>query len=70
MDAVDAEGYTALMWASHCDFFSSKKDNLDSIRYLLEIEADVNHCSSKSGTAMHRAAYGGHTEILKVILRQ
>ena len=63
MDAVDAEGYTALMWAS-------QRGRIDSVRYLLDIKADVNHCSSKSSTAMHRAAYGGYTKILKVMLRQ
>ena len=63
MDAVDGEGYTALMKAS-------QTGHLDSVRYLLDIKADVNHCSSKSGTAMLRAACGGYTEILKVMLRQ
>ena len=62
-DAVDEENFTALMWAS-------QEGHLDSVRYLLEIKADVNICSGKFGTAMHRAASGGHTEILKVTLRQ
>ena len=63
MDAVDGYNYTALIWASD-------EGQLDSVRYLLEIKSDVNFCSGKFGTAMHSAAYGGHTEILKVTLRQ
>ena len=63
MDAVDGDNCTALMVAS-------EEGQLVSVRYLLEIKSDVNFCSGEFGTAMHRAAYGGHTEILKVTLRQ
>ena len=63
MDAVDEDGFTALMIAS-------QEGHLDSVKYLLEIKADINICSSKFGTAMHRAACNGHPEILKVTLRQ
>ena len=63
MDAVQTNGLTALMVAS-------QRGHLDSVRYLLEIKSDVNYCPGEFGTAMHRAAYGGHTEILKVTLRQ
>ena len=63
MDAVNENGLTALMVAS-------EKGHLDSVKYLLEIKAGVNICSSKFGTAMHRAAWDGHLEILKVTLRQ
>ena len=63
VDAVNEENSTALM-------FASEKNHLDSVRYLLDIKANVNHCSSKSGTAMHRAAACGCIEILKVIIRQ
>ena len=62
VDAVDENGVTALM-------VSSLGGHLDSVQYLHEIKADVNICG-KFGTAMHRAARGGHTEILKVTLRQ
>ena len=62
VDAVDEYGDTALMVASYYG-------KMDSVKYLHEIKADINFCS-KFGTAMHRAAYGGHTEILKVTLRQ
>ena len=62
VDALDVNGYTALMLASD-------KGHLDSVQYLYEIKADVNICG-KFGTAVHRAAFGGHTEILKVTLRQ
>ena len=63
MDAVDGNNCTALMVAS-------QKGHLDSVRCLLEIKSDVNFCSGKFGTAMHRAAANDHTEILKVTLRQ
>ena len=63
MDPVDGDKYTALM-------FASEEGHLDNVRYLLDIKANVNYCSSKSGTAMLRAAACGHTEILKVMLRQ
>ena len=62
VDAVDEDGDTALMLAS-------LGGHLDSVKYLYEIKADVN-IRGKFGTAMHRAALGGHTEILKVTLRQ
>ena len=62
VDAVDEKGDTALMLAS-------RWGKTDSVQYLCEIKADVNICGA-SGTAMHRAASGGHTEILKVTLRQ
>ena len=61
VDAVNENGDTALMRAS-------LYGHLDSVKYLCEIKADVNICG-KSGTAMHRAASGGHFEILKVIGR-
>ena len=63
MDAVDEDNFTALMTAS-------QEGHLDSVRYLLEIKADVNICSGEFGTAMHCAAKNGHAEILKVTLRQ
>ena len=63
VDAVDENGSTALMVAS-------EKGHLDSVKCLHEIKADISFCSGKVGTAMHRAALGGHTEILKVTLRQ
>ena len=62
VDAVDENGVTALMLASLLG-------TIDSVQYLYEIKADVNICGA-SGTAMHRAASGGHTDILKVTLRQ
>ena len=62
VDAVDEKGVTALMLAS-------ESGSLDSVQYLHEIKADVNICGA-SGTAMHAAARRGHTDILKVTLRQ
>ena len=62
VNAVDEDGVTALMLASRCG-------KTDSVKYLYEIKADLNFCGA-SGTAMHGAASGGHTEILKVTLRQ
>ena len=62
VDAVDTNGLTALQWAS-------AKGHLDSVKYLHEIKADLRIYSGKAGTAMHGAAYNGHTDILKVTLR-
>ena len=62
VDAVTEDGLTALMMAS-------QQGHVDSVKYLHEIEADLRICSGKAGTAMHRAAYNGHTDILKVTLR-
>ena len=60
VDAVAKDGDTALMVAC-------LNGHLDSVQYLYKIKADVNICG-EFGTAMHRAAYHGHTEILKVTL--
>ena len=62
VDGVNKNGKTAMMLAS-------EKGHLDSVKYLHEIKADLRICSGKFGTAMHRAAYNGHTDILKVTLR-
>ena len=62
VDAVDKNDRTALMIAS-------EKGDIASVKYLHEIKADLNVCGA-FGTAMHCAAYGGHTEILKVDLNQ
>ena len=61
-DAVNEDGDTALM-------VSSMKGHLDSVKYLCVIKADLS-IRGKFGTAMNRAARGGHTEILKVTLRR
>ena len=62
VDAVNEYDETALVLAS-------ENGHLDSVRYLYEIKADVNICGI-FGTAMHCAASDGHTEILKVTLRE
>ena len=59
VDAVNEDGCTALMYAS-------ANGHVDSVKYLHEMKADLHICSRKFGTAMHRAALTGHTEILKV----
>ena len=63
VDAVDEDGNTALLLAG-------LNGHLGSAKYLYEIKADLSICSGKFGTAMHRAAVSGHTEILKVTLGQ
>ena len=62
VDAVDKNDCTALMIAS-------ERGDIESVKYLHEIKADLKVCGA-SGTAMHCAALGGHTEILKVDLNQ
>ena len=61
LDAVDKDGATALMRAS-------SKGHIESVKLLHAMKADVNICGDL-GTAMHYAAYGGQTEMLKVTLR-
>ena len=62
VDAVDKNDCTALMIAS-------QNGHIESVKYLHEIKADLKVCGA-FGTAMHRAALGGHTEMLKVDLNQ
>lgn len=59
VNAVDKDGETAMMVASHMG-------DMDSVKTLHEIKADLNVCT-KAGTAMHRAALAGQAKILKVI---
>ena len=61
VDAVDENGDTALMVAC-------MEGHVDSMKYLCVIKADLS-VRGKFGTALNRAASGGHTEILKVTLR-
>ena len=62
MDAVDKDGRTALMRASW-------NGHVESVKLLHAMKADVTICGD-FGTAMHDAARGGHTEMLKVMSRQ
>ena len=63
VDAVNEDGCTALMVAG-------ANGHVDSVKYLHEMKADLHVCSGKFGTAMLLVALTGHTEILKVTLRQ
>ena len=62
LDAIDGDEETALMAASH-------KGDVESVKALYEMKADVNICT-KAGTAMHRAVDGGHVAMIKVLPRQ
>ena len=59
VDAVDEDGDTAAMVASY-------KGDIESVKVLHEIKADLSVCGS-FGTVMHRAVDAGHPEMLKVI---
>ena len=56
VDAVDEDGFTALMLAR-------ENGHLDSVKYLHETKADLRICSGKAGKRH------GHTDLLKVTLR-
>ena len=58
---MNKEGATALMVAS-------EKGDVESVKLLHAMKADVNICG-ESGTAMHFAALGGQAETLKVTSR-
>ena len=58
LDAVDEDGQTVLIAAS-------QNGDIDSVKVLHEIKADLNLCG-EGGTAMHHAAFGDQTEVLKV----
>ena len=58
MNAVDKDGITAVMEAC-------RLGDIKSVRALHGIKADLNVCT-KAGTAMHRAALAGQTDMLKV----
>jgi len=61
--AQDRSGYTALHYAA-------RNDHLDVCTTLLGARADVN-AVTKSGraTALHRAAYMGHTSVVQLLLK-
>ena len=58
LDALDGRGDTALILASGYR-------NVEMVKLLHEAKADLNACG-RYGTALHRAADIGHTEMLKV----
>ena len=60
LDVLHIFGETALMCASGMG-------NVESVKLLHAMKADVNICG-RFGTAMHSAAYGGHTEMFQVTL--
>jgi len=59
LDAVDEDGQTVLIAAS-------QNGDVDSVKVLHEIKADLNLCG-EGGTAMHHAAFGDQTEMLKIL---
>ena len=58
LDTVNEDGDTALMVAS-------AKGNVEMVKLLHEAKADLNVCG-RYGTALHRAVWNSHTEVLKV----
>ena len=62
LDAMDEDGQTVLLGAS-------QKGDIESIKMLHEIKADLNLCG-EGGTAMHHAAFANQTETLKVTRMQ
>ena len=62
IDAIGANGFTALCMAAH-------DGDLDVARLLLDRGADVHAAHPDSGfTALHYAAEGGHVEVARLLL--
>ena len=57
VDAADASGWTALMYASYLDYYSTATG--DPIKLLLDAHADPNRTSLHGDTALMFAAYRG-----------
>jgi len=47
---------------------ATRLGQLDSVKYLLEHGAQVNLQDSDGKTALHHAAYGGHSNVMKELL--
>ena len=58
VDAMDENGYTAMMGASF-------KGDIDMVKLLHQLKADLDVCS-QAGIAMHLAVEGGHVDMIKV----
>jgi TonB family protein len=59
VDAADASGWTALMYASYLDSYQSGSTEGDPIKLLLDARADPNRASLHGDTALMFAAYRG-----------
>jgi TonB family protein len=59
VDDADASGWTALMYASYCDYYLSGHKDGDPIKLLLDAHADPNRASLHGDTALMFAAYRG-----------
>ena len=62
LDTVNEDGDTALMVAS-------AKGNVEMVKLLHEAKADLS-VRGRYGTALHRAVWNSHTEVLKVTLNE
>lgn len=58
LNAVDAEGQTAIHWAA-----SSKQ--IDAIKLLYRLKANMNFKNYSGNTALHLAAWAGEIEVVK-----
>jgi ankyrin repeat protein len=46
------------------------RENVKLVEWLLEAGANVNHAMGSGWTALHAAAYNGHIETVKVLLKR
>ena len=63
LDIQAKDGRTAAMLAS-------SEGDMESVKLLHEMKADLNVRDKLGQTVIHRAAYKGHTAMLKVMSRQ
>jgi ankyrin repeat protein len=63
---IDKEYYAQRQTLLHC---ASKKDHFDLVRLLVEqLSANLDIVDINANSALHLAAYGGHTEIVDYLL--
>jgi uncharacterized protein len=61
VNAIDASGWTALMYAA-------AKGNLELVEVLLEAGADVNPANNSGKTPLTEAAYWGHDKVVERLI--
>jgi ankyrin repeat protein len=54
-------------WVEGVTFESSAKENLEAVKLLLDLGADVNAVDGDGRTALHGAAHKGRTEVVQIL---
>ena len=63
VDAVAQAGGAAAL------AFAARAGQLPAVKALVQRHAQIDHTSESGRTALHRACYGGHTEIVDFLLK-